>query len=499
MKRLTIVLVWLGTTFWFVRYEAFPEWFTRAARGYQDLLPSGTLIQDRWMRIVYRGRPAGYSRTRIETDETSTRERHRMLNETQLNLRLMGMTERIAVSVDAAVDVAYRLQMFSLQAHSHYNHTRITGRRAQGTQFRVDVETGGSRRSSLVTIPDDAVLYHPGMDLAVARMRPGEKRTFKSVEPLTLRPSIVTLEALPRETIRFGGADTNVAVIALDYLGARVRSWIGGDGVLLRQETLFKDLVAEACSPAEAMRAAASTAGTDDLIREMAIRVPIPLRNPEHYRLLRYRIRGLTAAANALRGPRQVVEEQSGGQTTLTVRSQRLPADGALPSPLPDTFKPWLASSAFIQADHPDIVKLARQITEKAAGPVARALAIQNWVFQHIDKKAAPGIPSAIEVLRTRAGDCNEHTYLTVALARAAGLPAKVIIGLVYSEALGGFAYHAWPSIYVGEWLETDPTLGQRTVDATHIGLIEGEFENQIGLAEMIGTLGLTVLEREGT
>ncbi len=73
-------------------------------------------------------------------------------------------------------------------------------------------------------------------------------------------------------------------------------------------------------------------------------------------------------------------------------------------------------------------------------------------------------LPSAAEVLRTRVGDCNEHTALFVALARAAGLPARIAVGLVYLR--GGFYYHAWPEVYVEErgrglWLPVDPTLNQ--------------------------------------
>ncbi len=70
-------------------------------------------------------------------------------------------------------------------------------------------------------------------------------------------------------------------------------------------------------------------------------------------------------------------------------------------------------------------------------------------------------------------GDCNEHAVLFAALARAAGVPARIEAGLVYLN--GRFYYHAWPNVYVGHWLEMDPTWGQHAVDATHLALVEGE------------------------
>ncbi len=53
--------------------------------------------------------------------------------------------------------------------------------------------------------------------------------------------------------------------------------------------------------------------------------------------------------------------------------------------------------------------------------------------------KMSLSIPSALEVLEQRAGDCNEHTVLFTALARAAGIPCRVATGLAWST--GQFYY----------------------------------------------------------
>ena len=159
--------------------------------------------------------------------------------------------------------------------------------------------------------------------------------------------------------------------------------------------------------------------------------------------------------------------------------------------------KDYLGSSPFIQATEPDIVKLATSLTAGKTNVMDSAIAICNWVYKNIEKVASPGVPSAAEVLRTRRGDCNEHTYLFVALARAAGIPASVKIGLAYSEAYEAFCYHAWPAVYAGDWIEMDPTFGQTAVDAAHIALIEGEFAEQFALAQMVGRLNVTVLAQE--
>ena len=102
-------------------------------------------------------------------------------------------------------------------------------------------------------------------------------------------------------------------------------------------------------------------------------------------------------------------------------------------------------------------------------------------------------MPSATEVLRTRRGDCNEHAVLVAALARAVGIPARVVAGLVLTE--GGLAWHAWNELWVGGWVSADAVFAEFPVDATHVKLVEGGPERHLELAELVGKLGFSVLE----
>jgi transglutaminase-like putative cysteine protease len=98
-----------------------------------------------------------------------------------------------------------------------------------------------------------------------------------------------------------------------------------------------------------------------------------------------------------------------------------------------------------------------------------------------------------VDVLEVRKGDCNEHTSLYTALARAAGIPTKICIGVVYKDGL--FYYHAWPAVYLDGWRPMDPTFGQDLADATHIKILEGGFERQADLLRVVGKMSVTVLE----
>jgi transglutaminase-like putative cysteine protease len=102
-------------------------------------------------------------------------------------------------------------------------------------------------------------------------------------------------------------------------------------------------------------------------------------------------------------------------------------------------------------------------------------------------------IPSAREVLKMRAGDCNEHAALFTAFARSLGIPARICGGIVYSR--GSFYYHAWDEVFLQDWISVDPLMNQFPADATHIKLVEGDLDKQLPLLGLLGKLKVEVVE----
>ena len=83
--------------------------------------------------------------------------------------------------------------------------------------------------------------------------------------------------------------------------------------------------------------------------------------------------------------------------------------------------------------------------------------------------------------------------FVAAPLARAAGIPARVVAGAMYAE--DGFYYHAWTELWLGSWVSADAVFRQMPVDATHVKLIEGGPERHLGLAEMVGQLRFERME----
>ncbi|MDI7261905.1 MAG: transglutaminase domain-containing protein, partial [Thermodesulfobacteriota bacterium] len=92
----------------------------------------------------------------------------------------------------------------------------------------------------------------------------------------------------------------------------------------------------------------------------------------------------------------------------------------------------YLKATPFIQSNHPEIEAKAKEIVSQVDSDVVKASKLLNWVHQNIQKRPVLSVPNALETLRNRVGDCNEHAVLLAALARASGIPAEVEAGLVY-------------------------------------------------------------------
>jgi transglutaminase-like putative cysteine protease len=152
-----------------------------------------------------------------------------------------------------------------------------------------------------------------------------------------------------------------------------------------------------------------------------------------------------------------------------------------------------LRPTVLVQSDDRAIREEAARIIgrEKDARAVAKKL--NTWVYEAINKQPVVSIPSAVEVLKQRVGDCNEHTTLYTAFARSAGIPTRMAAGVVYLK--NGFYYHAWPEVWLGEWVAIDPTFNQFPADATHIRFVTGELSQQVEIMRLVGKLKVDVLD----
>jgi transglutaminase-like putative cysteine protease len=152
----------------------------------------------------------------------------------------------------------------------------------------------------------------------------------------------------------------------------------------------------------------------------------------------------------------------------------------------------FLAPTAFVQSDHHTIIYNAEKFAaiEKNAFRLARFLT--SNLYLTMTKMPFSQVPVSMDVFDEVAGESNEHTVLFTAFTRAAGLPTRMVGGLVYRK--GYFYYHTWPEVWLKQWVPADPTMGQFPADVTHIRLIEGDIDKLASLGEIIGKIKIEIL-----
>jgi len=484
--------IWLLSMGWLVRYEAFPHLFTHMLPGYRLLERRNPIVGDWWMKILLDSEQVGYSHTTLDFDETDPVRHYRIQNETVLALNVMGEQQHIRSSARVALDMLYQVQQFIFAYASGPYSVRILGQRVAPQRFQVGIYSPAGRYQTEVELPEGTVIADLMPESGMLDLRPGQQIALRTFNPATLSSSIVRIRALRYEDVEMDSEEVvRALVISIDYEGMQTISWLCPDGRVLRQETPF-GLTLVACSAEEA--AAYARKPATDVLGKTAIPTEGRVKCPRTCQSLLIRISGSSLQPEDLTTPRQQVLKAIDPNTVLL----HVDAEGELSGrrstgTLPETIRKYLRAGPFIQSDDPQIREVARRITGELSSPAERAAAICDWVYTHIEKTAASGIPSAVDVLHNLKGDCNEHAVLFTALARAAGLPARVLLGLVYSS--DGFYYHAWPAVYLDGWHELDPTFGQQSVDATHIALTEGEGAAQLRLLGIIGRIRVRVEE----
>lgn len=157
------------------------------------------------------------------------------------------------------------------------------------------------------------------------------------------------------------------------------------------------------------------------------------------------------------------------GEGTVRIRH------GAAPTVADGDPAQFLDSSWVIDFDEPAVRTL---IDSMAVGDGAQPTAetLERFVFDYIaDKTYARSFDLASQVAASAAGDCTEHAVLLTALARAHGLPARLVLGNLIIETpdeLLAFG-HAWTEIHDGErWWIHDATIARDEVGEARLRYI---------------------------
>lgn len=503
-----ILLFWLAMVGWQIRREYFQPELARLAEAALSLAPGVNFYT-----LRMGDRAVGLATSRLDTVPSG------FLLDDLLSLELPALGQTGTAVVRTQVNLSPSLVMtgFSFALDSEVGRYEASGTLEGDTLLHVDLVTGGSSQTMTHRLSQPPI-FAAVLPIRVAvgeGLEVGDRFRLPVFDPSSLSTRSVDVRimehdtlvvpdsaSLNRETGRWEPARYDSIPswrIAEVYGGVQVESWVDADGRIIRASSpmgfaMEKTEYELARQAQEDARGLTDSPVDDDVILSTAIQSNVDLGEVMNYRELRFHLTGVDLEGFQLDGGRQTLRGD-----TLIVRQESWgaiePDYDELPYPRMD-FTEYLQPEPLIQSDHERIIQTAEELVNwrfmwnKDPKRITRVLTLA--VNRMLEKEITFSVPNALQVLESRQGDCNEHTVLFVALARALGLPARTAVGLVYVN--DAFFYHAWPEVWLGEWVAVDPTFGQYPADAAHLRFIVGGLAQQVEIIRLIGNLNIDVI-----
>ena len=442
--------------------------------------------RDSWMNIFQNDSKIGCSHSQLFKEPTG----FRLTEAVQMRINTMGLIQDINLNTETQLNPDFTLRELDFEISSSQFRFRVHGSVSQNMMQAI-TESAGSKRRLDIPLKDKP--YHFGgiIDaLAATDLEPGRRYIFNIFDPASMGQADVIVEVMGQEIINSGGSSQLATKVSLNFKGVSQLAWIGKEGDVVKEKGLLGISLVNT-NRKDALDGLA-VESVQDLTKAASVPSNILLKKLETLKELKIKIQGISTQNLQLQGGRQTFKGQ-----VLTVEKEKL--DDLAPALLPQNMaaleKIFLKPSPFIQSDDQRIQDMVREILgdDTAASPLTRARKLVDWVHTHIEKRPVLSLPDAISTLENRVGDCNEHAVLLAALARAAGIPARIEAGLVYLK--GRFYYHAWDLIYLGKWVTADAVFGQLPADVSHLRLVAGSSEQQMDLMGVIGKIQLKVLQ----
>lgn len=198
-------------------------------------------------------------------------------------------------------------------------------------------------------------------------------------------------------------------------------------------------------------------------------------------------------------GSYQQVLEAKKNYVILKVNSPKIGA--AKESIAPDFKDDFIQSSAFLNKDDTLVTKRLSEIVGKESDPWKKAMLIRDWANKTMDFNPGITMAPSSEVIRNMEGTCVSFATITTTLCRAAGIPARYLMGYVYADGMWGG--HAWTEVHIkGSWVPIDAAMPSPNgvADAARFYFARSSVKNGmgeclIGGAQLYSNIEVEILE----
>ncbi|MCK4409194.1 MAG: transglutaminase domain-containing protein [Candidatus Eisenbacteria sp.] len=372
---------------------------------------------------------------------------------------------------------------------------------------RLRLRKSDGRDATFSTMPHEGDILFPAAIEALHVSRgfvTGSEYSFRTFDPDFEEITTYTVLVVGPEKLDILGEIRDVTKLVLTsnlYEGIEFIEWRGSDGGLWREDVPEIEMARERTTSDVALREREAA----DILAISTIATNVTIRSTREVDDALYEVwvEGGDISEFLTEDARQRIEGTTDRGVLLRV-SRVVPEPGTtIQYPVSSTpLKDYLDGNSLMQTWHPRILgNAARAVWDSEQDSWKAAAQIERWVFDHIeDKGLGVAFASAREVLERLSGDCSEHAVLMATMARAVAIPTKMVSGVVHTN--GEFAYHMWVEVWTGEtWHDLDPTVGDGSVDATHVKLAESAVpggrvaELSLSVLRVFNRLGIRVIE----
>ena len=337
---------------------------------------------------------------------------------------------------------------------------------------RVDLQRSSTGASGLLSaVPEGAVLPFQLVD----RMRAAARTPWP--QDAFLLFDMGSLAAVPAK-VSACAADKQVAGQQCLHLATQGRSPRSEDwyfdalGGLVRVDSFAAGL------PWTLLRCAADCEqaldSPIDLVGRLVVASPLRIPGSAAQQTLRFVLSRKDGQRPLLVATGDQAVEFDGDKAVVTI------CHDCVPAPAQDVaaLAPFLRANAWVQSDAPEFRRLTVRVGGAGEDVDSRMRRSQALVWDTLRSEPGyTGYADALQTLRRKRGDCMGYALVLAALARAQGIPARVVYGMAYTDRFSGkrevFSPHAWVQAWDGQrWRSYDAAL--REFDSTHVALAVG-------------------------
>lgn len=462
-----------------------------------------------WDVIYLQDQPVGWQSLRLSRIDEKGQAFFDGVLRSELTVQRFGQTTRELAEVSSRQDTRGRLVGLRTAVGSGSGQSITVGHR-EGDSLQLEGRQGNDKRTwELVIPPDCGGCFAVEWSLREKPLGPGERRQLRAIVPLIHQVATIDLEgAAVWERLSFGGEEKKLLPVRqiMSLEGQTIDStlWMDSMGSIWKTEIPVIRQVTMRTAEAEARRR--MLGASFDLGSLATVRVAEPIASPHETMRIRYRIQG--DSREVVEVFPQAMDQRLRWVNDRTVevvvdRTSSGKSDRDIPVEAPSERDK--SSSQMIQSDDPDVRAMAAEIPQLAEElpALVRAQAVERYVHQAISaKNFSTAFASAAEVARSREGDCTEHAVLTAALCRAGGIPARIVMGLVYVPAEQGFVFHMWNEVWLGQsWQPIDSTLGLGHIGAAHLVVARSSLATEstwsalLPVLSVMGRIQIEILE----